>query len=319
MNKDNGIGLAEAQAFLTDYYKIDSDYALQIALQVELIGEGAWSRCFGYRHGGVDLAIRFGNYVDDFETDLRAYRYATPKLPIPQVRDIGRAYAGYYTIATRVYGDPLESVDAVGWRELVPQIADALEAMRTADIANTVGFGGWGADGSGSHTSWSEHLLTVAENSDNPRGGDWQRVLAASPEGSETFAWGVELLRQSVSNSVPRCLIHADLINRNVLVDKGQIAGVFDWGCSRYGDHLYDLAWFEFWSPWYPELDMELLRAALADRWRAVGYDPHNVAGRLLTYHLHIGLDHLRYNASIGDDMNLLATAKRMRELVPHD
>ena len=32
-----------------------------------------------------------------------------------------------------------------------------------------------------------------------------------------------------------------------VLVDKERISGIFDWGCSLCGDHLYELAWFDFW------------------------------------------------------------------------
>ena len=312
MNDDNGIGLKEAQMFLTDYYKLGSAQELQ----VELIGEGAWSRCFGYRHGDTDLAIRFGNYVDDFETDRWSYRYAASALPIPDVFDIGRAFAGHYAISTRVHGVPLESVDAPGWQELIPSIVAALEAIRTADLSGTSGFGGCQPDGSASNASWSEHLLSITEGSEHERGGDWQKTLAASPEGRETFRWGVDLLRQFVDDSVPRNLIHADLINRNVLVAKGCITGVFDWGCSRYGDHLYDLAWFDFWSPWYSELDMQLLRSALVERWHEIGYDPHDVEARLMTCYLHIGLDHLRYNASTGDEVNLLATAKRMRALI---
>jgi hypothetical protein len=28
--------------------------------ELTLIGEGAWSRCFGFQHDGQELAIRFG-------------------------------------------------------------------------------------------------------------------------------------------------------------------------------------------------------------------------------------------------------------------
>ena len=51
-----------------------------------------------------------------------------------------------------------------------------------------------------------------------------------------------------------RHLIHSDLLNYNVLVADGRISAVIDWGCAMYGDFLYDLAWFEFWAPWYAGL-----------------------------------------------------------------
>ena len=115
---------------------------------------------------------------------------------------------------------------------------------------------------------------------------------------------------------MPRCLIHGDLINRNVLVNESSITGVFDWGCACYGDHLYDLAWFEFWAPWFPSLDIDLLRSELARRWRAVGYVPHQKDERLMACYLHIGLDHLAYNAHLGDIAALAATAERLQALV---
>ena len=118
------------------------------------------------------------------------------------------------------------------------------------------------------------------------------------------------------SDAVPRCLVHCDLINRNVLVSKDRISGVFDWGCSIYGDHLYDLAWFEFWAPWDPKLNIPYLRSELEQRWRDVGYAPEDKEARLMACYLHIGLDHLAYNAYLGDWTALVATAERMRTLV---
>ena len=39
-----------------------------------------------------------------------------------------------------------------------------------------------------------------------------------------------------------------------MLVDGGRITAVLDWGCSLYGDFLYELAWMQFWLPWYPAM-----------------------------------------------------------------
>lgn len=69
--------------------------------ELKLIGEGAWSRCFGFRQGEQELAIRFGRYLNDFRKDQLAYAYATPELPIPEVLEIGAAFDGYYALASR--------------------------------------------------------------------------------------------------------------------------------------------------------------------------------------------------------------------------
>jgi hygromycin-B 4-O-kinase len=305
------VTIEQAHAFLSDYLASPFD-------DLALIGEGAWSRCFGYRHAGRDYAIRFGNHLDDFEKDQRACRFAGPGLPIPQVFDVGRAFEGYYAVSSRAYGIPLENVDAADWPAVVPSVADVLEAMRTADLSATSGWGGWGADGRAGDASWSAHLLACGHDDPAQRTHGWRARLAAmSPEGDAMFLRGYELLRQVVRDDVPRSLLHCDLINRNVLVERNRVAAVFDWGCARYGDHLYELAWFEFWAPWHPNLDVARLRDELAQRWRAAGYWPALMDARLTACTLHIGLDHLGYNAYTGDMTNLLGTAARMRELVP--
>lgn len=115
---------------------------------------------------------------------------------------------------------------------------------------------------------------------------------------------------------MPRCLIDGDLINRNMLVSEASITGAFDWGCACYGDHLYELAWFEILGALVSHLDIDLLRSELERRWHALGYVPHQKDERLMACYLHMGLDHLAYNAYLGDIPVLWATAKRMQTLV---
>jgi hygromycin-B 4-O-kinase len=285
--------------------------------ELALIGAGAWSRCFGYRVGDTEYAIRFGAHVEDFHKDQRAATYASAALPIPNVLAIGEALGGYFAIAPRAYGAPLEKIDTQTWRAVVPSLVAALEAMRAADITTTSGFGGWDEHGQASSASWSHHLLAVAEDTPDLRIHGWRRKLdTGSPEGNAAFARGFAQLQRVVSDAIPRSLLHCDLMNRNVLVDGGRISAVFDWGCARYGDHLYDLAWFEFWAPWHPQLDVAQLRTELERRWRQVGYTPAAMPERLAACYLHIGLDHLAYNAHLGDWKTLAATAARMETLV---
>ena len=92
MNKTEFVTVSQAQAFLASYLEAEP-------LDIALIGEGAWSRCFGYRRGEEELAIRFGKYVDDFHKDQRAAAYATPALPVPAVFAVGQAFDGYFAIS----------------------------------------------------------------------------------------------------------------------------------------------------------------------------------------------------------------------------
>jgi len=312
--REGGLAIDERQAqdFLREHFHPDSS-------AVEEIGAGAWSRCFGFQRGSEALVVRFGQYMDDFLKDRRAYGYAVPGLPIPEVQAIGRAFDGYYAISTRCYGDPLESLFAPQWQVTLPSLVAALEGLRMADLSATAGFGGWSEDGNAPHSKWSAHLLSTLVDTPDRRTHGWRVLLATAREDDAIFVWGCDRLAQMadvLDRCAPRCLIHADLMNRNVLVDETGISGVFDWGCSIYGDHLYDLAWFEFWSPWHPNLDVPLLRFALEQRWQETGYAPEHLTERLQACYLHIGLDHLAYNAWLRDWATLSATAQRMRALV---
>lgn len=310
MAQERTVDIEQAQAFLTRHLGTEPS-------EIVPLGEGAWSQCFGFVCDGQALVIRFGKYVSDFQKDQLAHQYANLDLPIPEVLEIGAALDGYYAISTRVYGVPLESVPAEQWLALVPAIVAALEAMRMADLSATEGFGGWDADGHAANSSWRSRLLEVAEDRPDQRGYGWHETLATSAEGKATFDWGLDLLKQVADDAVPRSLLHCDLTNRNVLVKGDRITGVFDWGCSVYGDHLYDLARFEFWSPWHPQLDMEALRTAIEQRWMERGYSPENKVSRLKACYLHIGLEHLAYHAQLGNWTTLLEIAKRMRALIP--
>lgn len=300
----------QARAFLTHYLGAE-------ASPVVLLGEGAWSRCFAFRRGDEELVVRFGKHVDDFRKDQLAYSYATPDLPIPKLLDMGPAFDGYYAISERIHGIPLENLGTTQWQAIVPALVSALEAMRLTDLSATVGFGGWGEEGRAPHAGWPDHLLRVADDAPTQRTYGWRERLAASPQAEALFTRGLDLLQSLAVNSVPRCLVHGDLINGNALVHEERISGIFDWGCSLYGDHLYDLAWFEFWAPWHPALDVPYLRSQLERRWREVGYAPADKEARLMACYLHIGLEHLAYNAYQGDWSTLEATAERLLDLPP--
>jgi hygromycin-B 4-O-kinase len=302
------VDLNQAKTFLAAHLGAPPD-------DVTLIGAGAWSRCFAFRQGADEQVIRFGRYVADFRKDQRAHAFAGPDLPVPEVIEIGPAFDGYYAISTRVRGIPLETVSVAQWQAVMPSVVAALEAMRQADLLATSGFGGWDAAGTAPCDSWADFLLAVGEDAGDARTGGWHDRLAAFPEGAAAFAWGLDRLRAVAPDTVPRALVHGDLLNRNVLVRDGRLTGVFDWGCSLYGDPLYDLAWFEFWEPWHPGVDVRALRAALMRRWRASGDVPAALEARLQACYLRIGLDHLLYHAHLGDGDRVSTTAARMRAL----
>ena len=96
-----------------------------------------------------------------------------------------------------------------------------------------------------------------------------------------------------------------------MLVDSGRITAVFDWGCSFYGDFLYDLAWLEFWAPWHPSLAATDIRGEARRHYSAIGLDVPDFDARLRCCLIHIGLDHQAYCAHTGELDELQAVTER--------
>ena len=82
-----------------------------------------------------------------------------------------------------------------------------------------------------------------------------------------------------------------------MLVADDRISAVIDWGCAMYGDFLYDLAWFEFWSPWYPAWRGIDFRREAARHYESIGLAVPRFEQRLTACQIHIGLAAQAYNA----------------------
>ena len=284
---------------------------------VAWIGDGAWSRCFGFVDRGLERVVRFGHQLDDFEKDQHAASFRSNALPVPEVIEVGYAFDAYFAISTRVHGEPLESLSAVGWVAVCPSLFAALDATRSIDVSSTSGYGDWNAVGDAPQQSWHEFLLAVDADVPTRRTYGWRQKLIASPIGDDLFRSGhARLAELSADLDVDRSVVHGDLINRNVFVIDARITGVLDWGCSFYGDFLYDIAWLQFWSPWFEALAAMDPCEQVKDHYASIGLAVPNFDERLRCCMIHIGLDHLAYNAHVGNIKDLVAVAEQLVPLI---
>jgi hygromycin-B 4-O-kinase len=285
---------------------------------VELVGEGEWSRCFGFTHHETELVIRFGRHVEDFRRDRRASRFTATDLPVPDVTEVGEAFGAWYAISTRAHGTAWERLDHDAWAATFPSILATLDALRLTDIGDSVGYGSWDVSGDGRHPSWRDFLAAVADE-DPPaeRLHGWRACLDALPDHARVFhhAHG-QMLELADAFTDERYLVHNDLLNRNALAADGRVTAVFDWGCSIYGDFLYELATFLFWAPWHLPIDADATLAAAQRHHAAIGLDIPDFDARLRCSALHIGLQHIGYNAFLGDLEALRLTEARMEEFL---
>lgn len=267
------------------------------------LGAGDWSRAFSFRLGERDLVVRFGRHREDFERDRMAMGFARAELPVPCVLEVGEAPAGFYAVSERHFGVFLETLDERGWRRLMPSLLRALDALREMPPPGT-GVD-WAGGGDGHPDGWRDWLIASLVDRPGGRVSGWRARLSSTPDIEETFVRGERALRELL----PACpeqrhLVHRDLLNRNVLVapDATRLEAVFDWGCSIAGDPLYEIAWFTFWSPWYPALQALDFHRLIEEHHRAAGLALEGFDERLACYELHVGLEHVAYATFTGHD-----------------
>jgi hygromycin-B 4-O-kinase len=156
----------------------------------------------------------------------------------------------------------------------------------------------WDAEGQGSHASWKSYLLDVSSDHESSITHGWREQLRAKSELQQVFDELYEMLEKNVDACPePRELIHSDLLNCNLLVLDHKMSGVIDWQCSLYGDSLYDIAWFLYYAPWYPQFAEIGLGDKLLEHYKKSSSNAENIIERLLCYYLHIGLGSITYNA----------------------
>jgi hygromycin-B 4-O-kinase len=274
------------------------------------IGKGEWSSAFAFTCAEGERVARFGRYPEDYAKDRRAAGFARPGLPVPVVLEIDEAFGGVYAISERAHGTGFDALETAGYRRVLPALFETIEALRTVETGP--GYGIWGTDGAAPARSWRATLLDVDRDDGAARTGGWRDKLRARPDAAARFDTALRTLRESVEvcPETPN-VIHADLMGDNLLVQDDRIAAVVDWGCSMYGDFVYDLARLTFWVPWFPELQPVGLLEWVRERW---GAEP-DFDARLRCCWLHLGLDAQAYNALTDRWDELERSGRRTLEL----
>ncbi len=281
----------------------DTTQFLQEKLNTEisaltLLSGGEWSQAYSFIHDGKKYVLRWCHSSESFEKDAFAGTFNTQDLPVPKVIDSGKHFDTHFAISEFVQGSFLEKLSADELDQTLPAVLKMLDALRTADLSQTTGYGAWDKNGKGSHASWQEYLLDVKKDSEQSITHGWSANLTSSSFGTKMF----DQLYAQFETLVEKCpesreLIHADLINCNVMISQTKISAVIDWQCSLYGDSLYDIAWFLYYSAWYPQFKEVNLREKLLSNFESNAQSVSHIKERLACYYLHIGLGSIAYNA----------------------
>ena len=119
--------VVEAQSFVTARYGCR-------ATGLRPLGAGEWSHAYAFTLDGRKAVIRFGRHSEDFLKDQLMSAYGSADLPVPTVRETGRAGDGYFAVPDRAPGRLLNDLDRANMRAALPGLLRALDALRAIEI-----------------------------------------------------------------------------------------------------------------------------------------------------------------------------------------
>lgn len=300
---------SRAEAFLQERYGSGVS-------DVTPIEHGEWSRAYSFTRYGRRRVVRFSALDEDFRKDRAAFELVGGRLPVPPLIELGGAFGGFFAVTGFLPGTPLDDLDGDAIAEALPALLATLDRMREVDLSGKSGYGGWIPPRGGSHRSWREFLLATGEDRPGSRTHGWRERMRESRTGEGPYLRA----RERLFELAPRCpemrhLIHNDLLNRNVLVEEGRVSGVLDWGCSLYGDFLYDVGLLSFAFGWFEATRDIDVREAARRHFAEIGLEVPDFDERVTCYEIQVGLDAQAYQALTGRWDELAFGAERTLRL----
>lgn len=251
---------------------------------------------FSFRVGNEEYVIRIHTEIKSFLKDKYAYQhFHSEKLLIPEVLEVGKMDEEYFFAITRkLSGVTLDLLSKEETHRALPSVILALEEIHKIDVSNTRNYGYWNGQGIACDKTWKEHVFSVHKDIDN-----WLQKYKRpflSKDVFEKIYGGI--LELSTICPEERYLVHGDYGFNNLLIEGDRVSGVLDWGESRYGDFVYDIAYSHFYEERFSYA--ETFKKHYADTHREV----QNFDERLSCYLLQIGYGSIKAFVEFGQDEN---------------
>lgn len=273
-------------------------------ISIDPLEGGEMSQAFSFNAGSGKFVIRVDTEIKAFEKDKFAFEhFASNKIPIPEVIRLGRLdQKYYYAITKKAEGQTLDKLSEKEARKILPQLIQALDEIHNVYIRD-LKYGDWGADGDAWFNTWREYILSI----NNEKWFEWGDLFKNSFMEKEVFAKAYDKIEKIVEYCPEqRYLVHGDYGFNNLLADGEKITGVLDWGESKYGDFLYDVAWLGFWTR---NIDYE---KEFYKHYKEKNIDVPNYGERILCYKLYLGLSAAQFSVKSNQEKSYIWTRDRI-------
>ncbi len=143
-----------------------SDYFGAPITRIDTPQTGQIARTFICMVDGQDYVVRFNrdNMAANLLKEAYVYaRYTSPRIPIPEILQVGRYGDLHYAISRRVPCVPLVSLPYEESRRTIPALLDTLDAIHTVEVVDARGYGTFDNSGTGLFSSWRESLAVIRD------------------------------------------------------------------------------------------------------------------------------------------------------------
>jgi aminoglycoside phosphotransferase (APT) family kinase protein len=274
---------------------------------------GNWSVPYFFSANDREYVLRLSRQLIDFEKDELIYRLAGRTLPVPRTVAIGEVSGGHFSVTERLHGRHLDLLPQPDIIEALPIVVRLVDGIANINIDHTTGCGPWAANRNGRCPSWQSFLADVMRNDSEQRIHGWRRRFERDATTWRNFMRTVELYLPLVAQCPEhRRLIHGDLLNHNLLMCGAQrVSGIIDWGWSKYGDPLYDMARLGFWAKALPRWRGIDFDSEIAGAWHEAGLPYADFHLRMRCYKIHAGLISQQHHAFKGNWRMLRLVSRR--------
>lgn len=277
--------------------------------ELNYIKGGEHSKVFSFCVGKEQYIIRVNKELKPFQKDFYAFtHFSKYGIPIPKIVNIDKWNNDlYFCISCKANGHILDNLSKKQFHSIFLNLLIILDKIHNIPIKKYQKYGEWNNTGKANSISWKKYILSI--NKDNYYQID--KMIKYSFLEKEVF----ETIYEVVNRLIQFCpeeqtLVHDDFGFNNVLAKGLKITGVIDWAKSKYGDHIYDLAWLDFWPSQINYLNTyrKHIRVDLIPFF----YE------RLICYELYIGLCGLAFFARSFQRGKYERTKKKLMSLIEY-
>jgi hygromycin-B 4-O-kinase len=212
------------------------------AVRLEQITGGELAEAFFFEVTGTEYVLRVSAELKHFLKDRYAFEhFRSSAIPIPRVVKYGRFDSTrFYAVSERALGVQHAELPRSQQIAAVPSMLRTLDAIHAIDVSGSNEFVDW--PGGGHAPGSSDHR---AASSIQARKESFTR-----PWVDQEFHLFLREQMRPLLKYLPeeRYLMHGDYGGRNLIIHRGEVTGVLDWGNSKYGDFMRDVALLDFWD-----------------------------------------------------------------------